>query len=83
MSSELRPYSLSIFVMFIRILLTGELDMDPLLPTLSIVDTSVPQDRQQCFLKASKDAKTLASRNRCFERNTSQDKKTACEEGNI
>ncbi|XP_056321434.1 uncharacterized protein LOC130235081 isoform X1 [Danio aesculapii] len=54
--------------------------MDPLLPTLSIVDTSVPQDRQQCFLKASKDAKTLASRNRCFERNTSQDKKTACEE---
>nr|XP_017209817.2 uncharacterized protein LOC108181756 isoform X1 [Danio rerio] len=54
--------------------------MDPLLPTLSIVDTSVPQDRQQCFLKASKDAKTLASRNRCFEWNTSQDKKTACEE---
>ncbi len=59
------------------------LDMDPLLPTLCILDTSVPQNRQQCLLKASKEAKALASRNTCYDRNTVKDKKTACEEGNI
>ncbi len=53
------------------------------MPTLCIVETSVPQNRQQCFLKASKEAKALASRNKCHDRNTVIDKKTACEEGNI
>ncbi|XP_042582929.1 uncharacterized protein LOC122137917 isoform X3 [Cyprinus carpio] len=54
--------------------------MDPLFPTLCILDTSVPQNRQQCLLKASKEAKALASRNTCYNRNKVQDKKTACEE---
>ncbi|XP_077083731.1 uncharacterized protein LOC143736855 isoform X4 [Siphateles boraxobius] len=31
--------------------------MDPLLLALCILDTSVPQDRQQCLLKATKEAK--------------------------
>ncbi|XP_026120179.1 uncharacterized protein LOC113099513 [Carassius auratus] len=63
-----------------RLFPTGVLDMDPLFPTLCILDTSVPQNRQQCLLKASKEAKALASRNTCYNRKTGQDKKTACEE---
>ncbi|TWW60999.1 hypothetical protein D4764_05G0010890 [Takifugu flavidus] len=31
--------------------------MDPLMPSLCILDTSVPQDRQQCILKASKEVR--------------------------
>ncbi|XP_041941359.1 uncharacterized protein LOC121704885 [Alosa sapidissima] len=31
--------------------------MDPLLPVLEILDTSVPVERQQCMLRASKEAK--------------------------
>ncbi|KAJ0055698.1 hypothetical protein NL108_009657 [Boleophthalmus pectinirostris] len=31
--------------------------MDPLLPVLCLLDTSVPKDRQQCVLQASKEAK--------------------------
>lgn len=32
-------------------------EMDPLMPALSILDTSVPKDRQQCVLGLSKEAK--------------------------
>ncbi|CAM4515131.1 unnamed protein product [Leuciscus chuanchicus] len=53
--------------------------MDVLLPTLGILDTSVPLSRQQCLLKASKEAKALGARNTCFA-NRVQDKETACEE---
>lgn len=66
-----------------RLFPTFVLEMDPLLPTLRILDPSVPQNRQQCLLKASKEAKTLASHNKCYDRNTVQDEKTACDEGNI
>ncbi|ROL45606.1 hypothetical protein DPX16_17722, partial [Anabarilius grahami] len=55
-------------------------NMDPLLPNLQIVDTTVPKDRQQCLLKASKEAKSLASYNIRYEKSTVLDKRTACEE---
>ncbi|XP_067257018.1 uncharacterized protein [Chanodichthys erythropterus] len=54
--------------------------MDPLLPNLQIVDTTVPQNRQQCLFKASKEAKSLASHNTRYEKSTVLDKRTACEE---
>ncbi|KAK0138576.1 hypothetical protein N1851_024888 [Merluccius polli] len=36
--------------------------MDPLMPALSILDKTLPQDRHQCLLKASKEAKAVHSR---------------------
>lgn len=54
--------------------------MDPLLPKLSFFDISVPKHRQQCLLRATKEAKALANRNTCFKKTTVEDQKTACEE---
>ena len=58
--------------------------MDPLMPELSILDKTLPQDRQQCLLKASKEAKAVHSRASHITQGDSRftDPKTAYEEGN-
>ncbi|TWW68294.1 hypothetical protein D4764_19G0000920 [Takifugu flavidus] len=38
--------------------------MDPLMPSLCILDTNLPQDRQQCLLKASKEARATQLKSR-------------------
>lgn len=58
--------------------------MDPLMPVLCILDTSVPHDRQQCLLKATKEAKACQSKpSQTYDDSRLRDQKTACEEGNI
>lgn len=58
---------------------------DPLLPVLCILDTSVPQDRQQWVLEATKEAKVCQSSKPSvmYDDSSLRDLKTACEEGNI
>lgn len=60
-------------------------EMDPLMPALSILDKTVPKDRQQCLLKASKEAKAVHSRPTHLSQSDSglRDPKTAYEEGKM
>ena len=58
--------------------------MDPLMPDLCILDSSVPRDRQQCILKATKQAKACQSSTpRQTDDSRLRDERTACEEGQI
>lgn len=59
-------------------------DMATLLPALKILDPSLPAERQQCLLIASKEAKALNGRSRFIPQDDRlSDPKTAFEEGNI
>lgn len=60
-------------------------EMDPLMPALSILDKTVPQDRQQCLLKASKEAKAVRSRQSHLSQGDSgmRDPATAYDEGKM
>lgn len=54
------------------------------MPILCILDTSVPHDRQQCLLQATKEAKACQSKpSQTYDDSRLRDQKTACEEGRI
>ena len=59
--------------------------MDTLLPALRIADTSLPAERQQCLLKASKETKVQQGRSQFAgpQDHRLRDPKTAFKEGNI